>query len=111
VVFLIRLLHGVISAFFIACIAIVFRAAVTGRRDRLLYPAIAALILEGAIVFTNGGNCPLGRVHHQYGDDRDFFELFMPKRLSRHAVPVLTAVTVLGIVLALRPRSKAPARS
>jgi hypothetical protein len=103
-VVLIRLLHGSISLFFIACMGCVFYAAFSRRRPRLLYPAIAALTAEGAVVLANGGKCPLGRVHHRYGDDRDFFELFMPHRFSRHAVPVLTAVTAIGIVLALRPR-------
>ena len=111
VVTLVRLLHGAISAFFIACIGCVYYSAVTGRRNRYLFPAIAAVAGEGAVVLANGGKCPLGGAHRRYGDDRDFFELFLPYRLSRHAVPFLGAVTVIGIVLALRPRSKAPARS
>jgi cbb3-type cytochrome oxidase subunit 3 len=105
-VMLVRLLHGAISGFFIACIAIVYYSGVTGRRSRLLYPAIAALAVEGAIVLGNNGKCPLGRVHNRYGDDREFFELFMPRRLSRHAVPALTVVTVVGVAWALWPRRR-----
>lgn len=101
VVFLVRLLHGTITVFFLSCIGCIYYSAVTGRPNRLLLPAIAAVAAEGAIVLTNGGKCPMGRVHHRYGDDRDFFELFVPYRYSRHAVPVLGGVTALGIFVAL----------
>lgn len=111
VVLLVRLLHGAITAFFLACIGTIYYSAVTGRRSRYLYPAIAAVAIEGAIVLANGGKCPLGGVHKRYGDDRDFFELFMPKRLSQHAVPYLGGLTVAGIGVALWRRLRAPGRS
>lgn len=103
-VFLVRLMHGGFTAFFTSCIVYVYYAAVRRRRGQLLYGSIAALVVEGAVVAANGGDCPLGRVHRRYGDDRDFFELFMPKRFSKRAVPVLGAVTVAGAVLALTRR-------
>lgn len=111
VVLLVRLLHAAITAFFVTCIGCVYYSALTGRRNRYLLPAIGALIVEGAVVYTNGGKCPLGRVHNRYGDEREFFELFMPRRFSQHAVPVLGALAGAGAVVALLRTLRAPARS
>jgi hypothetical protein len=83
---LVRLLHGAFTAFFLSCFAYVYYAAIRRRRDPLVYGALGALALEGAVVFANGGDCPLGRVHRRYGDDRDFFEMLMPRRISKRAV-------------------------
>jgi cbb3-type cytochrome oxidase subunit 3 len=86
VILLIRFIHGLFTAFFLTCIGYVYYAALTGKRGRLLYGAVAALTVEGIIVMANGGDCPLGGIHRRHGDDRDFFELIMPKRLSKRAV-------------------------
>ncbi len=100
-VLLIRLLHGALTAFFLTCIGYVYYAALRQRGGRLLFGAIGALTIEGAVFLSNGGDCPLGAVHRRYGDDRDFFELLMPRRFSKRAVPVLGVVTITGVILAL----------
>ncbi|HEY5625207.1 MAG TPA: hypothetical protein VIT93_01830 [Dehalococcoidia bacterium] len=100
-ILLVRLLHGALTAFFTACIGYVYYAALTRRSGRLLWGAIGALAVEGVVVVSNGGDCPLGAVHHRYGDERDFFELIMPRRLSRRAVPVLGVIAITGVILAL----------
>jgi hypothetical protein len=105
-VLLVRLMHGAITAFFTSCILYVYYAALRRKRGPILYGAIGALVVEGGVVMANGGDCPLGGVHRRYGDDRAFFELLMPQRAAKIAVPVLGAVAVLGIVLSLtRSRS------
>lgn len=100
-VILIRTVHGLLSAFFLACVAYVYYAAIADIESPLVYAAGAALVIEGAIVLFNGGNCPLGAVHRRYGDDKAFFELLLPPRTAKLAVPVLGAVTVIGIILAI----------
>jgi hypothetical protein len=111
VVLLVRLFHGAITAFFLSCITCVYYSALTGKRNPLLVPAVAALVAEGAIVAANDGKCPLGTVHHRYGDDRDFFELFIPYSLSRHAVPILGTIAGVGIVVSLVRSTRARVRS
>jgi hypothetical protein len=59
-VLLVRLLHGAFTVFFLSCLAYVYYAAIRGRRDPRFYGALGALALEGAVVFANGGDCPLG---------------------------------------------------
>jgi hypothetical protein len=55
------------------------------------------------VVGLNGGDCPLGAVHKRVVDDRTFFELFLPHRYAKRAVPFFTFVTLVGIALAFRP--------
>ena len=100
----VRTLHALISLWFISCLLYVYYAAFARKRDRMLAVATVALIGEGAVVGLNGGDCPLGAVHHRYGDDKAFFELILPKSVAKAAVPVLGGVAGLGFLLVvLRP--------
>jgi hypothetical protein len=64
--------------------------------------AIGALCVEGVLVLLSGGNCPLGPLLRKLGDETPFFELFLPPRAAKLAIPILAAVCVLGAVL--KPR-------
>jgi hypothetical protein len=100
--------HGLIAIGFLASIGYVWWCALTGRRGRWLRPAIGALVGEGVLVVTNGGDCPLGPLGERMGDPVPLFELVLSPRGARRAVPTLGAVTVVGIVvLAARSRSGA----
>jgi hypothetical protein len=43
-------------------------------------------------------------VQHRLGDQVPMFELALPPRAAKAAVPVLAVVAIVGLVLALRPR-------
>ena len=109
-IFAVRSVHGALSLFFLSCLAYIYYAVVTRKRSRLLWFAIGALLLEGAVVSVNNGDCPLGTVHRRYGDDKTFFELFVPRRMADRAVPFFTAVAVLGLALLLVRRPAGPGR-
>lgn len=94
-----RIAHGLVSLLFLCCIAALYVGAWRGRADTLTLAACAALGLECVLVAFSGGNCPLGPTLQRLGDDRPFFELFLPPRAAKAAVPVLGAVAVLGAVL------------
>jgi hypothetical protein len=98
-VLLIRAIHGLLSAFFLACIGFVYYAAIADVDSPIAYAAAGALILEGVVVALNGGDCPLGGIHRRYGDEKAFFELLLPARAAKLAVPVLGTVTAAGIIL------------
>jgi hypothetical protein len=98
-VLLIRTIHGLLSAFFLACIGFVYYAVIADVDSPLVIAAAGALILEGLVVALNGGDCPLGGIHRRYGDEKAFFELVLPPRAAKLAVPVLGTVTAVGIVL------------
>jgi hypothetical protein len=93
-----RLGHGLISALFLACIAVIYLGAWSGQANVLTYLALAALGIECILVLLSGGNCPLGPWLRRLGDDKPFFELFLPRRVAKAAVPTLGAIAVIGAV-------------
>lgn len=106
-----RAAHGLIAIGFLASIGYVWWCAISGRRGPLLRPAIAALVGEGVLVVTNGGDCPLGPVGDRIGDPIPLFELVLTPRGARRAIPTLGAVTAVGLgLLATRSRSGAAVR-
>jgi hypothetical protein len=97
-----RTAHAGIALGFLGAIAYVWFCALTGRRDRRLHLAIAALVAEGTVVAANHGDCPLGPLQARAGDPVPLFELVLSPRAARRAVPVLGLIAAAGIALALR---------
>ena len=81
----------------LASLGYVWGCALTGRRDRLLRAAVGLLGAEGAALIVGRGNCPLGPFQARLGDPVPLFELVLPPRAAKAAVPVLAAVAVAGI--------------
>ncbi len=100
-----RALHTLIAAGFLAAIGYVWWCALTGRRDPVLHAAAAALVVEGACVAANGGDCPLGPLPQRVGDPVPLFELVLPLDAARSAVPCLGVVAAAGILALGRFRS------
>jgi hypothetical protein len=94
-----RVGHGLISLLFLLCIAAVYLGAWRGKADVVTVVALASLCVEGALVALNGGNCPLGPLFRRIGDEKPFFELFLPPRAAKLAVPILAGVSALGAIL------------
>ena len=94
-----RVGHAVITAAFLAAIAYVWFCALSGRRDRLLSVAVAALGVEGLVVAANHGDCPLGGLGERLGDPDPLFELVLSPRAARRAVPALGVFTLAGVAL------------
>jgi hypothetical protein len=92
-----RAAHGLIATGFLAPIGYVWWCALTGRRGRLLQPAIAAVVGDGVLVVANRGDCPLGPLGDRIGDPVPLFELVLSPRAARRAVPALGALTVVGL--------------
>jgi hypothetical protein len=91
--------HAALALGFLGAIGEVWRAALSGRRSRRTTAAAAALIAEGVLVAANGGDCPLGPLGDRIGDETPLFELVLPPRAAKAAVPVLGAVAALGILV------------
>jgi hypothetical protein len=103
-----RAVHGLITVAFLPAIVYVWWCALTGRRDRWLRVAVAALVAEGAFVTVNSGDCPLGGLQDRLGDPVPLFELVLSPTAARRAIPILGAVAGAGIVLlACRGSSRA----
>lgn len=92
-----RAVHTAIAAGFLLAIAYVWWCALTGRRDRRLTVAVAALTGEGILVAANHGDCPLGPLQERVHDPVPLFELVLSPTAARRAVPVLGAVAAAGM--------------
>jgi hypothetical protein len=93
-----RIVHAAWSAAGLSTLGYVWACAVTGRRDRLLAASIAFLSVEGAALVVGRGDCPMGPRQAEWGDPVPFFELVLPPRAAKAAVPVLVAATIAGFV-------------
>ena len=95
--------HTAIAVAELSCLGYIWTCALTGRRDTLLKGAIGILAAEGVGLVIGRGNCPLGPLQQRLGDPVPLFELVLPAKWARRAVPILAGVSAVGIALALRP--------
>jgi hypothetical protein len=98
-----RVFHAAWSAAGLASLGYIWACAATRRRDRRLWASIAFLSIEGVGLILGGGDCPMGPLQAKLGDEVPFFELVLPPRAAKAAVPILAAASVAGfIAVALR---------
>jgi hypothetical protein len=93
--------HAVWSVVGLASLAYIWASAVRRRRDRRTVAAIAFLSGEGAALVIGRGNCPLGPFQRTLGDPVPLFELLLPPRAAKAAVPVLAAVSLASFAAVL----------
>jgi hypothetical protein len=100
-----RTAHLVIAGLGLGSLGYLWACAVTRRRDRTLGVAVGLLAAEGAALVVGRGDCPLGPLQERLGDPTPLFELALPPRAAKAAVPLLTAVAAAGLVtlIARRP--------
>ena len=98
-----RVLHAAWSVAQLWCLGDIWISALKRRRSRRLWAGVAFLFVEGAALVVGHGDCPVGQMQAEWGDPVPFFELVLPPRAAKAAVPVLAVVSVAGVVaLALR---------
>src|SRR5690242_11517482 len=101
-VFILRIIHGLFALYFILCLIYLYYAAIFSKIDLLLLIAVGSLSLEGLMVFVlNKGDCPLIHIQRKIGDNTPFFQLFLPAKIAKQAVPVLAKITWIGVILLL----------
>jgi hypothetical protein len=87
----------------LASLALIWTSAIRRRRSTLVDAAVAFVGLEGAALVVGRGNCPVGELQASWGDPVPCFELVLPPRAAKAAVPVLAVVGTVGIgLLAVR---------
>lgn len=98
-----RVVHAAWSVAGLASVASIWAAAVRRSRGRGLVAAVAFVLLEGAGLVVGRGNCPMAGQQAEWGDPVPFFELVLPPRAAKAAVPILALVTIAGLIaVALR---------
>ena len=92
-----RLAHAAWSIVELTALGYVWGCAINRRRDAALWASVGLLVIEGGALAVGRGDCPMGRLQEEWGDPVPFFELVLPPRAAKAAVPVLAVVTVTGI--------------
>ena len=76
----------------------------TRRRSPALWASVGFLLVEGGALVLGRGNCPVGRLQERWGDPVPLFELLLPPRAAKAAVPILAAVSAMAVgAVVLRP--------
>ncbi len=96
----IRLLHTLVWAFFVSCIAGIYLFAAAGRFGWAL--AAAGIVLaEVVLLAVNRMRCPLTPLAARFTEDRRAnFDIYLPEWLARYNKEVFGTVYVLGIAYA-----------
>ena len=98
-----RLAHAAWSVVQLGCLARIWLAVTTRRRTPTVWAGVALLAGEGIALAIGRGNCPVGPLQEAWGDPVPFFELVLPPRAAKAAVPVLFVVSATALVaLAVR---------
>ena len=93
-----RLAHVAWGVASMSALANVWVSAWRRRRGRLLLASMGFLSVEGIALVIGRGDCPFGPFQSRLGDPVPMFELVLPPRAAKAAVPVLTVVTLAGFV-------------
>lgn len=92
-----RIVHTGWSAAQLACLADIWLAVLRRRRSPRVWAGVAFLVTEGGALAIGGGNCPMGQLQESWGDPVPFFELVLPPRAAKAAIPVLAVVSVAAV--------------
>ena len=95
---LFRLAHAAFGAVGLAALVHIWVCAIARRRDRALPASIAFLAVEGGALVVGRGNCPFGAFQRGLGDPVPLFELVLPPRAAKAAIPVLVVASAAGMV-------------
>jgi hypothetical protein len=102
-----RIAHVIWGIVELGALAHVWGSALLRHRDRCLWASMTLLLVQGVALVAGRGNCPFGPVQRQLGDPVPMFELVLPPRAAKAAIPVLFVVAVAGMVaVLLRPPSR-----
>jgi len=94
-----RIIHVVIGLFFISCLAYLFISAFRPDITFWTYFCFISIILEGLLLFANKGECPLTLFQNRLGDNKGFFDLFLPGKALPFVIPVFSILTTLAAIL------------
>ncbi|MDR3585841.1 MAG: hypothetical protein P4L59_11035 [Desulfosporosinus sp.] len=99
---IVKIVHTVIWAFFVLIILYIHYAAIMNKIGILLWTAIALIVIEGIILFINGGRCPFTRLGEEYTDKTEVgFDIFLPKWLAKNNKIIFTTLFFLGVIIVI----------
>jgi len=96
---LIKAVHTLAWAFFVACIAAIPVFA-WGTRFDLALLSIGIVAVEVVVIAANGWRCPLTPIAARYTDDRrPNFDIYLPEWLARYNKEIFGSLFGAGVLL------------
>ena len=101
----IKVVHTIVWAFFVACIAAIpVMAAVGNHAASLVF--VMLVTVEVMVLALNGGRCPLTDVAGRYTRDRRAnFDIYVPLWVARYNKQIFGVVFVAGTLYSLARRT------
>ena len=96
-----RIAHVVWGIVALQALAYIWACAIGRRRGLRLWASVTFLLVQGMALAIGRGNCPFGPYQRRLGDPVPMFELVLPPRAAKAAIPVLLVVSVAGMVAVL----------
>ena len=97
---LIKTLHTIIWAFFVALIGYILYGGLTGNLTTYTWIASGLVIAEGLTLLLFRNRCPLTLLARNYSASaKDNFDIFLPNWLARNNKRLFTALYLLGMAL------------
>lgn len=99
---IIKLIHTLIWAFFVAVIFYILYSGVTDTITIYTWIGIGLIIVEGLVLLLFKMSCPLTLVARNYSDSqKDNFDIFLPNWLAKYNKSIFTSIFVFAFVLVI----------
>ena len=99
-VFIIKLTHSLIFWFQVACIAYLLYAGIARDFNIYIFIPIAAILINGILLYFNNGRCPFTNLAERYGAKQgSLTDLFLPDIVARNIFRVFTPLFVIELIL------------
>ena len=97
---LIKMVHTLVWAFFVAAIGYVFYSGAADRITACTWLAGGLVIGEGLVLLAFKNQCPLTLMARKYSaSEADNFDIFLPNWLARYNKQIFTALYLVGMLL------------
>lgn len=99
-IFIIKLIHTVIWAFFVAVIFYIVYTGFTNTITIYTWIGVGLIIGEGLVLLLFKMSCPLTVVARNYSDSqKDNFDIFLPNWLAKYNKLIFTSIFVVGLIV------------
>lgn len=96
-VFHVKLVHTAIFVVLSACVLFVLASGVGDRITPWTWGAIAVIVVEGVVLWVNGGKCPLTAVAERLGAaNGSVSDIFLPKWFADRIFPICGTLFLVG---------------
>lgn len=98
----VKLVHTVVWVFYVIVIGSILYCGIFDKVGILTFTAIGLVLLEGLVLVTFKGKCPLTILGYRYTDHAEAgFDIFLPKWLAKNNKLIFGTLFAIGTVLSI----------